>query len=78
MGSSTECGSPDDGDKTDTHHLCRATWCDCGCHHAALDAHFDGAHYDEPDPFCQVCAKVAGGAEPYCDNTDRPAPAWAR
>lgn len=70
MGSTLACSGALDGhpEGADTHHLCRLTYCDCGCHHAAIDAHFDGAHRAEPDPFCQECAQIVGSEEPYYDN----------
>lgn len=53
MGSSTECVEQ-------THEACVATWCDCGCHHALIAAHHDGAHA-APDWRCQHCLRVARG-----------------
>ena len=71
MGCTVEC---DDGE----HATCRLTWCDCGCHHDTIGAHYDGAHLGEPDPFCQVCAEIVGGAEVYYDNPGNAVPPWAK
>ncbi len=79
MGSTAACMGALDGypEDADTHHLCRSTRCDCGCHHATIDAHFDGAHYAGADPFCHECIAIVGGEQAYYDNLDRPVPAWA-
>lgn len=37
MGCTSECGSG-------YHDRCNLVWCDCGCHHALIDAHHAGAH----------------------------------
>ncbi len=52
MGSSSHCG---DG----AHDDCIETWCDCGCHHALIDEHFDDAapHDATPVASCQECAR---------------------
>lgn len=44
------------------HEACIATWCDCGCHHDLVDAHYDGKHV-EPNWRCHQCVKVARGDE---------------
>ena len=79
MGISEQCSfDHDEPSALSTCSECRATWCDCACHHAPLDAHFDGAHYTGADPRCQECIAIVGGEQSYHDNLERPAPAWAR
>ena len=51
MGATLECIEQE-------HAACIETWCDCGCHHALIDAHHDGAH-TAPDWRCQECVKAA-------------------
>ena len=44
-----------------------ATWCDCGCHHALIDAHYDGAHASAAAPRCQACATDSPHVDPVVD-----------
>jgi hypothetical protein len=37
------------------HAACAETWCDCGCHHALIDAHYAGEHVMGTVTGCHVC-----------------------